>query len=131
MSGAAGLFLIPLLFMVCFAMLAYGLLLAFREGMEQYASTYSQDTARQFEDLFLFIPAKRIADLARLTAVAVFVLFYFLFGDLATKAGIVRGMVFATVGAGLALNARGSCCRSSAGAASPGSTCSSSTAWSA
>ncbi len=105
MSGVPGLILIPLLFMVCFGMLAYGLLLAFREGMEQYSSTYSQDTARQFEDLFLFIPAKRIADLARLAAVGVFVLFYMLFGDLATRAGIVRGLVFAAVGAVLALNA--------------------------
>ena len=105
MSGVAGLVLIPLLFMACFSMLAYGLLLAFREGMEQYASTYSQDTARQFEDLFLFIPAKRIADLARLAAVAVFVLFYLLFGDLATQAGITRGLVFAAIGALLALNA--------------------------
>jgi tight adherence protein B len=105
MSGTAGLILIPLLFMVCFGMLAYGLLLAFREGMEQYSSTYSQDTARQFEDLFLFIPAKRISDLARLSAVAVFVLFYMLFGDLATRAGIVRGLAFATAGAVLALNA--------------------------
>jgi tight adherence protein B len=105
MSGTAGLVLIPLLFMVCFGMLAYGLLLAFREGMEQYSSTYSQDTARQFEDLFLFIPAKRIADLARLSAVAVFVLFYMLFGDLATRAGIVRGLAFAAAGAVLALNA--------------------------
>jgi tight adherence protein B len=105
MSGTAGLVLIPLLFMVCFGMLAYGLLLAFREGMEQYSSTYSQDTARQFEDLFLFIPAKRISDLARLSAVAVFVLFYMLFGDLATRAGIVRGLAFATAGAVLALNA--------------------------
>lgn len=105
MSGTAGLVLIPLLFMVCFGMLAYGLLLAFREGMEQYSSTYSQDTARQFEDLFLFIPAKRISDLARLSAVAVFVLFYMLFGDLATRAGIVRGLAFAAAGAVLALNA--------------------------
>lgn len=105
MSGTAGLFLIPLLFMVCFGMLAYGLLLALREGMDQYSSTYSQDTARQFEDLFLFIPAKRIADLARLAAVAVFVLFYMLFGDLATKAGIARGLGFAAAGALLALNA--------------------------
>jgi len=105
MSGMAGLVLIPLLFTVCFGMLAYGLLLAFREGMEQYASTHSQDTARQFEDLFLVIPAKRIADLARLAAVAVFVLFYLLFGDLATRAGIIRGLVFAAVGALLALNA--------------------------
>lgn len=105
MSGEAGLIFIPLLFTVCFGMLAYGLLMAFREGMDQYASTYSEDASRQFEDLFLFIPAKRIADLARLAAVGVFVLFYLLFGDLATKAGIARGLAFAALGALLALNA--------------------------
>lgn len=105
MSGEAGLIFIPLLFTMCFAMLAYGLLMAFREGMDQYASTYSEDASRQFEDLFLFIPAKRIADLARLAAVGVFVLFYLLFGDLATTAGIARGLGFAVGGAVLALNA--------------------------
>jgi tight adherence protein B len=105
MSGEAGLIFIPLLFTACFGMLAYGLLLAFREGMDQYASTYSEDASRQFEDLFLFIPAKRIADLARLAAVGVFVLFYLLFGDLATTAGIARGLGFAVGGALLALNA--------------------------
>lgn len=105
MSGPAGMVLIPSLFMACFAMLAYGLLLAFREGMNQYANTYSADASRQFEDLFLFIPAKRIADLARLSAVAVFVLFYLLFGDMATRAGVVRGLVFASAGAMAALSA--------------------------
>jgi len=105
MTGATGMLVIPSLFMLCFAMLAYGLLQAFREGMDQYAKTYSADAARQFEDLFLFIPAKQIADLARLSAVGVFVLFYFLFGDLGSAAGNARGLTFATAGALLALAA--------------------------
>ena len=99
-----GLVGVPLLFALCFGALAYVLMGAFGEGMKNYAGTYSQDRAREFEDLFLFIPAKRIADLARTSAVAVFVIFFLLFGDMAEKAGIVRGFVFALVGAVVALN---------------------------
>lgn len=103
MSELAPHLLIPLLFMACFGLLAYALLSSLREGMDQYARTFSADTARQFEDIFLFIPPKRIADLARLGAVAVAALLYLLFGDLSTRAGVVRGLVFAGAGGGLTL----------------------------
>jgi len=73
--------------------------------MEQYARTFSADTARQFEDIFLFIPPRRIADLARYGALGVFLLFYLLFGDLGSRAGVIRGLVFASVGSVLALMA--------------------------
>ncbi|MDA1044396.1 MAG: hypothetical protein O3C57_04145, partial [Verrucomicrobia bacterium] len=54
---------IPLLFGLCFTGLGYILLHAFHEGAEAYAGEYSEDTARQFEDIFLFIPPKRIAEI--------------------------------------------------------------------
>jgi tight adherence protein B len=94
---------LSLLYAICFGLLAYTVATALREGMEQYAQTFSTDTARQFEDLFLFIPPKRIADIARLSAAGVFVLFYLLFGDLSSRAGVIRGLVFATAGAVLTL----------------------------
>ncbi len=103
MSGWIGLAAIPALYAVCFGLLAYAALGALREGMDQYSRTFSADTARQFEDLFLFIPPRRIADLARMGAAAVFGLFYLLFGDLGSRAGVVRGLVFATTGAVLTL----------------------------
>ena len=102
MDGA--LFFIPLLFMVCFGMLAYAMLAALREGFESYGGSYTEDTARRYEDLFLFIPAKRIADLARIAAVALFILFYLLFGGFDTQGEILRGLLFAVAAAALALN---------------------------
>lgn len=105
MSALLGHVLIPAMFGLCFGMLGWALLSGLREGMEQYARTFSTDTARQFEDIFLFIPPRRIADLARYGALGVFLLFYLLFGDLSSRAGVIRGLVFASVGAVLALMA--------------------------
>lgn len=100
-----GLFLIPLLFMFCFAGLTYTMFRAFEEGLENYSGVYAQDAARQFEDLFLFIPAKRISDIAQTAAVTIFILFYLLFGDFSSKGGVVRGVVFGGGGAVAALYA--------------------------
>jgi len=105
MTALMGHLLIPGLFGLCFALLGWALLSGLREGMEQYARTFSADTARQFEDIFLFIPPRRIADLARYGALGVFLLFYLLFGDLGSRAGVIRGLVFASVGSVLALMA--------------------------
>lgn len=105
MTSFLGMVGVPLLFALCFGALTYVLMGVLGEGMKNYAGTYAQDTARQFEDLFLFIPAKRIADLARTAAAAIFVIFFLLFGDMGEKAGVLRGLLFATAGAVLALNA--------------------------
>ncbi len=100
---AYGLILVPALFMLCFGLLAFALLQALREGMENYGSTYSQATARQYEELFLFIPAKRIADLARIAAVFSFVVFFLLVGDFDSRAGLLAGGFFGAVAAVAAL----------------------------
>ena len=47
---------------------------AFSSGAQEYTATYSTQTARQFEDLFLFIPPKRIAEIGTIAAVIVFLL---------------------------------------------------------
>jgi tight adherence protein B len=56
------------------AILAILLFNAFSSGAQEYTATYSTQTARQFEDLFLFIPPKRIADIGTIAAAAVFLL---------------------------------------------------------
>ena len=99
------LVLIPLLYALCFAGLAYIIGLAINEGMEGYAHTYTAETARGFEDIFLFIPAKRLLDIARLSALAVFLLFFFLLGDFGSSGGLIRGGVFGLLAALAALNA--------------------------
>ncbi len=60
---------------VSFAALAYVLLHAFAAGAESYTGSYSRTTARQFEDLFLFIPPRHIAVAGWACAVAAFLLF--------------------------------------------------------
>ena len=96
--------LIPLLYGLCFAGLAYIIGEAVREGMSGYASTYATETAREFEDIFLFIPAKRLADIARLSALVLFLLCFFIFGDF-TGPGAFRGGFFGILAALAALSA--------------------------
>ncbi|MFA5043831.1 MAG: type II secretion system F family protein [Kiritimatiellia bacterium] len=95
------LWLLPTLYLVCFSGLTYAFLLALRDGLESYERVYSEQTARQFADIFFFIPPRRIRDLAWTAAVASFLIFFFLTGDFKTVAGLLRG-VFIGVLAGLA-----------------------------
>jgi len=92
--------LIPTLYMVCFGGLAYAFLLALRAGADSYERVYNEQTARQFADIFFFIPPRRIRDLAWTAAIACFLIFFFFAGDFKTIAGFLRGL-FIGVMAGL------------------------------
>ncbi len=59
---------------LCFTALALVLLRAFTEGARSYTGSYSDSTARQFEDIFLFIPPRRIAEAGWACATAAFLL---------------------------------------------------------
>jgi tight adherence protein B len=96
---------IPALFAVCFGGLAFALLSAWNDAMSQYSDTYTADTARKLEDVFLFIPPERILDMARLAAAALFIILFLSVGNLRSARGMVSGFVFGLMGAGLALNA--------------------------
>ncbi len=87
--------LIPALFALCFAGLTYVLLRALSTGAEIYSGEYSADTARQFEDLFLFIPPRRIAEMSWMCAAASFVTVFLLTGSLTDMQGLVVGLVLA------------------------------------
>ena len=100
-----GLVLIPTLFALCFGALAYASFAALREGAESYAATYATDTARQLEDLFVFIPPRNLARAARLAAIACFFAGFLIFGDLISASGLLRGGLFGAVGAIAALAA--------------------------
>lgn len=94
------LVLIPALYLVCFGGLTYAFALAVRAGADSYEHVYSAQTARQFADIFFFIPPRRIRDLAWTTAIAFFLILFFLAGDFKTIAGFLRG-IFIGVLAGL------------------------------
>lgn len=95
---------IPLLYLVCFGGLAYYILKIIQAGAETYNKAYTEETARQFADIFLFIPSHRIAELAWSAAILAFLLFFFLTGDFDSPAGMVRGLFIGGVAAGLMLN---------------------------
>jgi tight adherence protein B len=97
------LWIAPLLYAVAFGGLGYMLLLALQAGSEAYAAEYTERTARQFEDIFLFIPTKRLLELAWALSAVCFLLAFYLFSDLSSERGIVIGIAVAALTALLAL----------------------------
>lgn len=97
------LWLIPLLFAVCFGLLTFLLLRNFGESFDDYSEDYTETTTRQLEDIFLYISPKRIFDIAAVAAVVLFILFFFMMGDLSSNSGRISGLFGGTFGAILAL----------------------------
>ena len=79
--------------------LALTFLRAFLSGTHSYANAHSQKTARQFEDLFLFIPPQRIAEIGWALAATTFLLISGLFFSISnlnsTLVGLILGLLFA------------------------------------
>ena len=79
-----------------FAGFAWLFVSALQEGAGNYASQMGVETSRQFEDVFLFIPPAKIAQLGRLAALTAFFLFFIplfsLSSALSTISGIVLGL---------------------------------------
>ena len=97
------LFVIPILFAISLAGLAFVITRALSSGAEAYTGTYSADTARQFEDIFLFIPPRHIADAAWAFSVTAFVIVFFVAGSLTSMRGLVVGLAFGLTAGLLAL----------------------------
>ncbi|MCF7817138.1 MAG: type II secretion system F family protein [Kiritimatiellales bacterium] len=89
----------PTLFALCAALLVYVFLSGLHEVEESYVSEYNADTARQFEDLFLFIPSAKILRFTHIVAGIVFLFLFMIAGDVFSLAGIVRGTVAGLLGA--------------------------------
>ena len=94
---------IPCLFALCAALMGYVLLRALRDVEESYASEYTADTARQFEDLFLFVSPRQMLLLSRMTAIIVFFTLFFVAGSMRSTAGLVQGAVVGAIGGAAAL----------------------------
>ncbi len=90
--------LIPLFVGLAFAALAVVLLHAFTSGAEAYSGAYSEKTARAFEDIYLFIPPRRIAEIGWALSIALTLAAFLATGGLA---GSVSGILirFALCGA--------------------------------
>jgi len=98
-------FAVPILFGLAATGLVWALFLSLRTGLDAYAGDYTKQTALQYEELFLFIPATQIIQTARIAAGCSFLLLFLLLGDFSDSGGYLRGLVFGALGAALALAA--------------------------
>jgi tight adherence protein B len=94
----------PLFFGVAFTGMAYVLIQAFAAGTEAYSEAYSEQTSRQFEDVFMFIPSKRMEEMRWAGTVLAFIVFFFLTGDFSSTGGFAVGFIIALIAAGAAMN---------------------------
>lgn len=76
----------------------------FFSGAESYTGTYSEHVARQFEDIFQFIPPKQIAHAGWAMGGTFFVLFFLLMGDITSVKGVIAGLLFGTLAGAAALH---------------------------
>ena len=87
----------PGLLGLAFGGIAFTVIRAMGSGATSYAGTMSETTARQFEDLFLFIPARRIAEIGWALAGTSFLICVFPLFDLnnpvSTSIGLALGLV--------------------------------------
>lgn len=71
---------IPLLYTLSLGGLAYFILQSFQSAAAEFAESYSRDASRQMEDLFVFIPARRVLELASASAAICFLLGFLVAG---------------------------------------------------
>lgn len=81
------------LFAACFGGLAWVLGRGVREAMQQVDTVYAEDTSRKLEDVFLFVPARRIAEFARIGAIVVFLAVFLVAGDFSSARGMLGGFL--------------------------------------
>jgi tight adherence protein B len=93
------------LFGASFTGLAYVLMRALSSGAQAYAGAYSERTARDFEDLFLFVPPRRITEIGWACAIAFFLVVALLFFDPAQPTATLVGLALGSLAGALALMA--------------------------
>lgn len=96
---------IAFLYALAFAGLTIVFLRAMREGVGLYEGTYSANTARQLEDVFLFVPPRRVAEMGWVAAIAVFLLVFLTTARFTSVRGVLLGAAVAALFGALALAA--------------------------
>lgn len=103
MSDSASLWAIPLLYTLSLGGLTYSILQSFRAAAAEYAETYTETAARQMEDLFVFIPARRVMEQASACAAVCFLVAFLAVGGLGGWT-FIRGLVGGVLGGALGWN---------------------------
>jgi tight adherence protein B len=93
-----GFALVCSLFALSFGALAWALFSAMQDAMDSYSDVYAEDTARQFEDVFLFIHPAQLTRIAYIAAVVVFMFFMAVLGDFSSPGGMAAGFIFGLAG---------------------------------
>ena len=75
MNDDLNLWIVPGLYMLSLLGIAYSILQALHSGAEAYSKEYTAAAAQQLEDVFLFIPPRRILEVAMACAAACFIVF--------------------------------------------------------
>ncbi len=96
-------YLAPLLFALSFAGFAWVIIRAVFAGSEAYSGAYSEATARQFEDVFLFIPPKRLEEIRWASSAVFFLSGFMLTGNFSSAGGVAIGFFFGLLLGGVAL----------------------------
>lgn len=97
MSDTAYIVLISSLYLLTFGGLSFVLMKAIQSGAEAYSNVYTVDASRQFEDVFLFIPPKRLTEVAWSLSAVMFLLTFFLTGSLESQKAVWRGVACGAV----------------------------------
>ncbi len=95
------MWLVPGLYLLSLGGLTYFVLDSFHSAAVDYAAAYSENTSRQMEDMFLFIPPRRILELSAASAAVFFLLGFLIFGGVDRQSflvGLFVGAVFAGLG---------------------------------
>lgn len=87
------------------ALLAFVGIHALHAGAESYSGVYSERTARRFEDLFLFVPPRRIAELGWVCAAVGFAAVFLLIADFRSPAAMLTAGAAGIAAGAVALRA--------------------------
>ena len=96
-------YIIAALYALSLSGIVYIVMQAFESGADAYAQTYSDDTSRQFEDIFLFIPARRITEAAIACSGAAFLILFLSFTNWKSITSIMISAVICALVSCLAL----------------------------
>ena len=96
-------YIICFFFMLSFTGFAYILLKALFAGAESYSGIYSEKTSQQFEDVFLFIPPKQLAEAGWAISAIIFIIVFLTTSNFSSVNGLIIPVLFAAVTAIFAL----------------------------
>ncbi len=93
----------PLLFGVSLGGLTWIIVRAVMSGSDAYSGAYSESTAREFEDVFLFIPPQRLEEIRWASSAVLFLCTFLLTGSFTSAGGVAIGFFCGLAAAALAL----------------------------